>query len=216
MRPCGHADDAAAIGAGGVQRVQVAQHGDAVAPVDVAQRIHHQPGIHRIERGDRLIGQQDARLLHQRPRDRDALLLAARQRVGPVQRHFGDSQPIQRADRQRAFGAREQLQQRAGRGTPVQPAGQHVGQHVQPRHQIELLEDHRGAGAPAVQRPPTQPRDVAAVDSSRPVGRFDQPVDHAQQRGFSGTGAADDADHLPGGNAQRCIGARQCARRTCA
>ena len=72
-----HADDAVAVGPGGVERVQVGDDGDAVAQIDVLQRIHHHLCVHRIERGDRLVGEDHFRLLHQRTGDCDALLLAA-------------------------------------------------------------------------------------------------------------------------------------------
>ena len=49
------------------------------------------------------------RVLHQRPRDGDALLLAARQRLGALGRLFGDAQPVEDVDG--ACGCR-----RAGRG----------------------------------------------------------------------------------------------------
>ena len=80
----GHADDPAAIGAGGVQGMQVGQNRDAVAAVDVGQRVHHQLGVQRVQRCDRLIRKHDPRLLHQRPGDGDALLLAAGEGVGAV------------------------------------------------------------------------------------------------------------------------------------
>jgi hypothetical protein len=75
-----HADDAVAIGAGGVERVQVGDDGDAVAQVDVAQRVHDDLGVERVERGDRLVGEDHLGLLHQGAGNGHALLLAAGQR----------------------------------------------------------------------------------------------------------------------------------------
>ena len=102
--PARHADDAAAIGARGVQRVQVGQHGDAVAPVDVGAARPSPPwrSSDRARRSARRPADQLG-LLHQRAGDGDALLLAARQGVGAVHCDSARSQPIQRADRQRPF-----------------------------------------------------------------------------------------------------------------
>jgi hypothetical protein len=159
-------------------------------------------GIHRIKRCDRFIGQQNPRLLHQRARDRHALLLPAGQRIGAVQRQLGNTQPVQSPDRQRTLARGEQLEQRTDCRDPVHPAGQHIGQHIQPRNQVELLEDHRRTGAPVVNGLATERGNVAAIEQ-HPTGRgLDQPVHHPQQRGFSGAGAADDAHHLAGGDAQ--------------
>src|SRR4051794_24692810 len=37
----GHSDDAVAIGTRSVERVKVAQDGDAIVPIDVTQSVHH-------------------------------------------------------------------------------------------------------------------------------------------------------------------------------
>ena len=63
--------------------------------------------IARIERGDRLVGQQHRRLLHQGPRDRDPLLLAARQGAGALEGMRDEIEPLQRFDRHRALGIAE-------------------------------------------------------------------------------------------------------------
>src|SRR5437868_15121860 len=57
-RALAHADDAVAIVPGGLQQVQVADHRDAILPVDAAQGVHHDGGIALVERGDRLVGEQ--------------------------------------------------------------------------------------------------------------------------------------------------------------
>ena len=56
---------ALAIAARRIQRVKIGDDGNTFALVDVAQRIHHDLGIQRIERSDRLVGKQHLRLLHQ-------------------------------------------------------------------------------------------------------------------------------------------------------
>ena len=73
-----------------IERVQIAQHRDVVMPVDALQRVHHDARVARIERGDRLVGEDDLRTLDERPRDRDALLLSAREIVGALRGEAGD------------------------------------------------------------------------------------------------------------------------------
>ncbi len=148
-----HADQPVAIAARQIERMQVAQHGDAVMAVDALQRVHHDARVARIERGDRLVGQNDLRLLHQRARDGDALLLAAREAVGALGGEAGDVELLERGERERDVALGPELQRRAQRRDMVQPSDQHVGQHVEPADQIELLEDHRAARAPVAPAP---------------------------------------------------------------
>ena len=79
-------------------------------------------------------------------------------------------------------GAVKSFSRARSRRDVVQPPDQHVGQHIQSQHKIELLEDHRGIGAPAVQPSAAELGDVAAVEYHATGGRLDQPVHHPQQR----------------------------------
>ncbi|MEM9762564.1 MAG: hypothetical protein AAF968_08665, partial [Pseudomonadota bacterium] len=69
------------------------------------------------------------------------------------------------------LGGRIQVQQRAQRAMPVQRAVQHVRYHVHPRHQVELLEDHRAIGLPGAHRRPFEPQDIAPLPLNPPRGR---------------------------------------------
>ena len=69
-------------------------------------------GVARIERGDRLVGEQDLRLLHERAGDRDALLLPAGERVRAVQAMRDHVEALQRLDRKRAVLRGEHHEQR--------------------------------------------------------------------------------------------------------
>ena len=73
-------DDAFAIAQGVIHLVQRDDHGDAVGLINVAQGIHYDACGFRVQRGNRLVGQDHFGLLHQRPGDSDALLLPARKR----------------------------------------------------------------------------------------------------------------------------------------
>ena len=69
-----HHQDAVGVG-DGVQPVRDHERGAVLA--QMRHRILHQPLGFRIERGGRLVEQDDRRVLDQRARDRDALALAA-------------------------------------------------------------------------------------------------------------------------------------------
>src|SRR5262249_34569938 len=67
-----------AVGAGDEPMIVAdADHGRAVDARDPMQRVDDDLAVGRVERAGRLVGEQQLRLLRQRPRDRDALLLAA-------------------------------------------------------------------------------------------------------------------------------------------
>ena len=158
--------------------------------------------IAQVERGDRLVGEQDLGLLHQRAGDRDALLLPAGELVGAVQRMRHHVQALQRTDGEGPVLRREQEHQRAKRAVVADAAHQDIGHDREPRHQVELLEHHRALGAPAAHPTPLQRADIDigaehAVAEYPPRRRVRQPVDHPQQRRLSRTRAPDDPDHLP-------------------
>ena len=109
---CREADQPVAVFPRQIEAVQVADHGDAEVAVDVLQRVHHHLGVARIERGDRLVGQDDLGLLHQCAGDGDALLLAARQRVGALAGQARHVEALQSRESQRLFLVGPQLEQR--------------------------------------------------------------------------------------------------------
>ena len=190
----GHADQAVAIAPRQIERMQIADHGDAEMLVDAQQRIHHDPGVARVERGDRLVGEDDVRLLHQRARDRDALLLAAGELVGALGGERGHIELFERRHRQRLVLLGPGLSQRAPGRDFGEPAHQDVGQHVEPSDQIELLKDHRRARAPLPQILAAQRRHIDALEQDPAFGWLGKAVDHPQQRRLAGAGAADHAD----------------------
>src|SRR4029077_12776213 len=59
------------------------QHGRP-SRVDLQQQLDDFPGGRRVEVPGRLIGEKDSRIVDQRPRDRDPLLLAAGQLIGEL------------------------------------------------------------------------------------------------------------------------------------
>ena len=66
----------------------------------------------RVERGERLVEQQQARLHQERAADRDALALAAGQRAGPALEQMADTEQFHDHARTRASSRGSPLIQR--------------------------------------------------------------------------------------------------------
>ena len=95
----------------------------------------------RVERGERLVHQQDIRLHRHAARDRDALLHAAGQRVRIGVDDAGEADLLD-------IGARPRLGFLARQPARHQQRKHHVFQHRLPRQQlVELLEHHHAVGA---------------------------------------------------------------------
>ena len=156
-----------------------------------ADHVQHLADELRVERRGHLVEQDHVRVHGKRPRDRDALLLAARE---------------VRRDRRAALSARPTLASSAI-ACPWPPAGgivlheQRAGADVlergHVREQVEVLEHHAGArrgtrrargrraGWPAVQS-----IDLIADAHAPALGHLEQ-VDAAQERRFAGAGRPD-------------------------
>ena len=137
--------------------------GDPVLVIDPLERFHHPSCRAWIERGDRLVRQDDRRLLHQRPGDRRPLLLAAGKRRRTPPRRLGNAHAGERAHRLVLLCRAEPAQCAAPARRSSEPAGQHIGQHRQSSDQIELLEHHADLAArrphrPQAARPPGSAR----------------------------------------------------------
>ena len=149
-----------------------------------------------IERAERLVHQHDARFCRQRPRDADALALAAgqfmRQAVA-VLRAVEPHQIEQFVDPRGDLGRRRAEQ--FWRDPDI------VGDaHM--RKQPAALEHIADAAA--------QPNriggaDVLAFDRDAAAVGVDQPVGQPQQRGLAGAGAADDGEELALGDLERDV-----------
>jgi len=112
---------------------------------------------------------------------------------------------LQRRHRDGPVIGRPQLEQRAHARGVVEAAHQHIGHHVEPTDDVELLEHHRARRAPVAQRLPFEAGHVAAFPQNLATAHVLQAVDHAQQRGLAGPGAPDDADEAAPFDLQRDI-----------
>ena len=190
----------------------VAQDGDAVAQperlVEVVgdehdglvqlllqpqQDLLHVGADQRIERGERLVHQQDFRVGGQRAGQADPLLHPPRQLRGIVVLEARQPDPVQ------PFPALL-LGLPDGHALDREAVGGVLG-HRLVDMQPEPLEHHRDAVAPDLdQLLPAEREDIAPVDHDPARRRLDQPVDVADQGGLAGAGQAHDDRDLPGGN----------------
>ena len=138
-----------------------------------------------VEVAGGLVGQDDFRIVHERARDGDALLLAARKLRGQMRGAVCHADLLQRCQ---SFvfvrHAVEVLRQH------------HVFERREMRHQMELLEDEAHGFA-------AEARQFAAARVSRyrcrqcaaaPRGGLIEAADEVQQRGLAGTGGPHDGD----------------------
>src|SRR5262245_10690240 len=129
----------------------------AVLAVDRAENLHHTARRLRVERGDWLVREHDFRALHERPRNRGALLLAARERGGALGRMVSNAHTSERIHAFAYLIAGEPAQQAAPQWNAMQHPGHHIENERQPSHQIELLkhETDTAAHGADVAREPT-------------------------------------------------------------
>ena len=118
--------------------------------------------IHRIKTGNRLIGKDDLRVLHQGTGNGDTLLLPAGKGLGPLRGLFQDAQPIKDIQRLQDIGAGPVVEHGLQGCAAIQDAVQNVRRHIHPGHEVELLKDHRTLCLPATGLSPLQGKDVPA------------------------------------------------------
>ena len=201
-----HDDRPVADRRGQVQVVRDEQHGQAVRLPQLVQD-RHDLGLRRhVERGRRLVGQQQRRAGQQRGRDHDPLQHATRQfvRVLP-QPPF----PVGDADLAKHAG-RALARLRSGHAQ-VGPQG--LGHEVaDPPDRVHvcarILEDHRDLVAVAAQCRSGQRRDVRAVEPDLALdlrALRQQPVDRAGGHRLARAGLADQPDRLARPDLQRHV-----------
>ena len=155
---------------------------------EIAHHDQHLADELRIERGGDLVEQHHVRVHHQRPRDRDPLLLAAGELVRVLARLLGQPDLLEQLPRAR-LGVRARRLPDPARGE------REVVHHGQMREEVELLEDdpdslarRRQIGALA--------RDLLALEEDPAGVQGLEQVDATQQRALAAPARADDRQHL--------------------
>ena len=167
----------------------------AVLPVCLTSRTNsarRSRAGHLVERGERLVAQQDIRLDREGARDRDALAHAAGQRVRIIVLVAGEAEPREPAPRQCL---------RASLGIDVEDlqAEQHVVERGAPGHQPVVLEHDADLAAEEVElaeRVVADHRDLAA-------GRLDQAGQQVEHGRLAAAGLAEHGDDLALGDLER-------------
>lgn len=131
-------------------------------------------------------------MLRHLPRDRHALLLTARQRIGALHRLPKQAHTVEAFEREQPVGAVEAAEAATPGRHMAKPAGQHIVESGKSAHEIELLEDDGDASA----RPPLQDGDIVAVDAYLPPVRRQQAGQAAEQRRLAGAARAEHGDEL--------------------
>ena len=108
------------------------------------QKPQHAVGTRRIEARDRLVGENERWLLHERSRNTDALLLAAGQLIGAAQRTVDQADAFDGIQTEPLLVCRER-QQGAKARVITETSRQDVGEHARTTDQLMLLEHHTGA-----------------------------------------------------------------------
>ena len=196
------ADDAVGVRRGQVEEVQVDDRRDPQLAVDPLQVAHHHVARRRVERCNRFVGEDDLRLLGERPGDADALALPTREVGRPNVGLLDDLDALQRLHGDLDVVGGIQAEQRAPRRDPVQPAHQHVVQHRRAVDEVERLEDHPDVGTQVAHLTSGQPGDVDAVDLEVPRRQRHEAVDRPHERRLARSGEPDDDDELAVGDLQ--------------
>src|SRR5262249_15812488 len=101
------ADDARGVGQRGLELVLAHDEREPLLDVDGPEDVHDATGQRRVETRRRLVGQDDRGALRQGARDRDPLLLAARELVRAPLGEVAEPHLIQARARELAIGAGE-------------------------------------------------------------------------------------------------------------
>ena len=180
-----------------VEIMTVHENGDALRALNVLQQRKDLPAGDRVERGDRLVRQQQRRLSHERTRDGNTLLLPAGEitdrLIVLVRQTDARKQPL--GFRRLCTGKQPQHRRRQRH---IRQAGiEHVlpaGDRLDERKVLidradALLHGALGAAAGAGKR--------LAADAYFPAVARQRAVEDAKQRRLPGTGRADDGHELP-------------------
>ena len=193
--PRAHHADAAGEEAGLAQIVGDQQHGRLVRHPEVLQDRPQLLAGELVERAERLVQQQHARLMDQRAAEIGALEHAAGELPGIAAAEALEADLLQqRVGLVAEFGLAQFAELRAERLDDLQR--QHdVPLDRHPRQHGRVLEGHADPQRPR--------RDLAAADDDDAAGRLHQAADETQNGRFAASGRADQCDELAVGDPQR-------------
>ena len=178
--------------------VLVRDHDDGDALVrKLGEEVHYLDGALRVEVSGRLVREYDGRIVHERPGDRDALLLSARELRGRVR-----LAPLEPDALEQLHGARLALA--AGEAAHVEVRKLHVLERARPRQEVEVLEDEAELHAADLRKLRARTRrDLDSVEEVRALRRHVEAAEDVEHRRLAGAGRAHDRDELPLVHAKR-------------
>ena len=179
------------------KRMRDEDHRHTKIAVDLAQQVQNAHRGARIKGACSLVAQHDARVVRQRARNGDALLLAAGKFAGITLRLVGQAHNVQKLERtftRSLFALAAQLERK-----------RHVRKHRPLLEQAEALEDHAYAAAQLAQLLPLIVGHVDAVDYHAAARRPLKQVYAAHERRLACTRLANDAEYIAVGNGEAHI-----------
>src|SRR6266545_7304694 len=170
-------------------------HAAAVLGGELAQQPGDLAAVGAVEVGGRLVGQDERRVVGQRPGDRHALLLPAGELVGAEAEAVAQPHPFEQLAGAPVGG---------GAGDPGEVAGQlDVLGGAERAEQVEVLEDEAEAvGAQGGQPPLGRAGEVDAVEEDGPGGGSQHRAEHQQQGGLAAARGPHDEHDLARGHAE--------------
>jgi hypothetical protein len=175
--------------------------GAALAGGELAQELHHRQRGAGVERGGRLVADQDRRIAAERARDRDALLLAARQVGGQLVHARAEADPLEQLPGL-GVGVAGARVLHPDRDRDVLDRGQRWEQVEALEHEAEVAGAQRGQLALA------EPGDVLALEPDLAGGRREQQAEDRDQRGLARARRALDQHDLAGVDVEAGAGER--------
>src|SRR5258705_2858394 len=182
---------------GDVRLVRHEDDGDAALDVEALEDAHHLDARLRVEIAGRLVGEQQRRVVHQRPRDGDRLWLAAGELIRMVAKPVAEAYGLQRVGR-----ALPPL--RSGHLARVEQRELDVLDRGRAREQVEPLEheaDLRVAHVREVAR--RERRHVVPVQEVASGGRPIEAAEQVHERRLAGARRAGERDELARRDIQR-------------
>src|SRR5262245_10063091 len=154
-----------------------------------------------VSAGSRLAVGSSARMTAGRcasARDRDALLLAAGEGVGAAVREVSEPDLRQARTGQLVVGRRKVTEHARGGPDVAEASGEDILDHRSALHEVELLEDHADLPADLPKLAGASAGYEAAGGADRSIGRLDEAIERAKERGLAGAAPAQDGDELTG------------------
>jgi hypothetical protein len=189
----GEADRAVCV-LGDIRIVRDQEHGPPIGIQLLQKREHFLAGA-AVERAGGLVGENDLRLVHQRARDRNALLLSAGEFGRPV---LGCGRRVRAA----RAGARPRCARFSAPG--IDRRNFHVFRGRDRRQQIEALKyESEGAAAQRRQFVERKRRYVVSRDAIAAAGRPVEAADDVHERRFAGARRTHDGDEFAGFDRER-------------